>query len=96
MDHHVKRHDGSTTGGDTPRHYEFHVSGLLSDRAQHALSEFSDTVIEEIPPQTVIHADVLDHSQLQGFIALLDNLGLRLLSVQSTPADQAGGERHGP
>jgi hypothetical protein len=93
MDDHARRggarRGGAGAGDDTgtARHYEFRVSGLLSASAQHALAEFSASSIEEVPPQTVIHADVIDHSQLQGFIALLDNLGLRLVSVQSTSGE---------
>ena len=65
------------------RRYEFRVSGRLSERTQGA---FTDMVVQDAPPETIIYGDVADDSQLHGVLALIQNLGLRVVSVNEVPA----------
>ncbi len=65
--------------------YEFRVSGRLSERAQCA---FTDMVVQHAPPETIIYGDVVDDSQLHGVLALIQNLGLHVVSVNEVPLRQ--------
>lgn len=60
------------------RCYEFRVDGALSDRVRSAFPEME---IYDIPPQTIIKGRVVDESHLHGVLALIQTLGLRLVSV---------------
>jgi hypothetical protein len=62
--------------------YEFRVAGLLSERARGA---FPDMTVLHAPPQTIILGEVLDESHLHGVLALIQNLGLHVVSVQEVP-----------
>ena len=62
------------------RRYEFRVEGRLSEDARDA---FVDMRITEVPQQTVL--EVLDESHLQGIIAQLQTLGIRVVSVHPVP-----------
>ena len=64
------------------RRYEFRVDGRLSEDARDA---FVDMRITEVPPQTVLDGEVLDESHLQGIIAQLQTLGIRVVSVHPVP-----------
>ncbi len=66
----------------SPHRYEFRVAGLLSERTRGA---FPDMTVVEVPPQTVILGDVVDDSHLHGVLALIQNLGLQVVSVQQVP-----------
>jgi hypothetical protein len=86
-------------GGVGPRRYEFRVSGLLSERTRGA---FPDMSVADAPPQTIILGDILDESHLHGVLALIQDLGLHVVSVNEIPAPprcgaresgRAGGER---
>lgn len=66
----------------TRRRYEFRVAGLLSERAQGA---FPEMTVHHAPPQTIILGEVLDESHLHGVLALIQNLGLHVVSVQEVP-----------
>ncbi len=68
------------------RRYEFRVSGRLSERAQGA---FAGMVVQDAPPETIIHGDVVDDSQLHGVLAMIQNLGLHVVSVNeiATPPE---------
>ena len=66
--------------------YEFRVSGLMSDRARDA---FSDMIVQHVPPESIIYADVVDEVHLRDLLALCSALGLELVSLQQLPA--AGG-----
>jgi hypothetical protein len=63
-------------------HYEFRVSGRLSERAQHAFGEMR---IVPTPPETIIYGAVADGSHLRGILDRLDNLGLHVVSVHRMP-----------
>lgn len=65
------------------RRYEFRVSGRLSERAQSA---FTDMVVQDAPPETIILGDVVDDSQLHGVLALIQNLGLHVVRFYEVPA----------
>ena len=66
--------------------YEFRVSGLMSDRARDA---FSDMIVQPVPRESIIYADVVDEAHLRDILALCGALGLELVSLQQLPA--AGG-----
>jgi hypothetical protein len=76
--------------------YEFRVSGLMSDRARDA---FGDMIVQHVPPQSIIYADVADKAQLRDLLALCSALGLELVSLQQLPPAErsvpgdGGGER---
>lgn len=65
--------------------YEFRVSGRLSERAQHAMTEFSEMRIVPAPPETIIYGEVTDQSHLHGILTFLENLGLHIVSVHELP-----------
>ena len=66
--------------------YEFRVSGLMSERARDA---FSDMIVQPVPPESIIYADVVDEAHLRDVLALCQALGLELVSLQQLP--EAGG-----
>ncbi|SEO61942.1 hypothetical protein [Trujillonella endophytica] len=59
-------------------HYEFRVAGHLSDRTRGA---FPDMVLLEAPPETIISGEVIDEAHLHGVLALLQDLGLHVVSL---------------
>jgi hypothetical protein len=59
-------------------HYEFRVAGHLSDRTRGA---FPDMVLVDAPPETIILGEVIDEAHLHGVLALLQNLGLHVVSL---------------
>jgi hypothetical protein len=74
-----------------PRRYEFRVSGLVSERTRGA---FPDMTVVDAPPETIILGDVLDESHLHGVLALIQDLGLHVVSlhqIPDSPGCQAGG-----
>lgn len=62
----------------TPLRYEFRVAGRLSE---HIRGAFPDMTVLDAPPETIIRGDVIDDSQMHGVLALIRNLGLRVVSV---------------
>ena len=66
--------------------YEFRVSGLMSERARDA---FSDMIVQPVPPESIIYADLVDEAHLRDVLALCRALGLELVSLQQLP--EAGG-----
>jgi hypothetical protein len=60
------------------RCYEFRVDGLLSERTRDAFPGMS---IYDVAPQTIIRGTVVDESHLHGVLALIQSLGLQLVSV---------------
>jgi len=62
--------------------YEFRVSGLMSDRARDA---FRDMVVQPVPPESIIYAEVADEVHLRDVLALCSSLGLELVSLQQLP-----------
>jgi hypothetical protein len=62
--------------------YEFRVAGRLSDRTRGA---FADMVVRDAPPETIVYADVLDESHLHGVLALIQDLGLHVVSLHEVP-----------
>jgi hypothetical protein len=73
-----------------PQRYEFRVSGLLSERTRGA---FPDMTVVDAPPETVIVGDVLDESHLYGVLALMQNLGLHVVSFNQIPGPSGSGTR---
>jgi hypothetical protein len=64
------------------RRYEFRVSGWLSDRTRGA---FSDLVVEDAPPETILYGDIADEAHLHGVLATMQDLGLRVVSLHEVP-----------
>lgn len=62
----------------TSRRYEFRVAGLLSERTRGA---FPEMTVVDAPPETIILGEVIDESHLHGLLALIQDLGLRVVSV---------------
>jgi hypothetical protein len=60
------------------RRYEFRVTGRLSE---HVRGAFPDMTVLDVPPETVIFGDVVDDSHMHGVLALIQNLGLQVVSV---------------
>lgn len=70
----------------TSANYEFRVRGRLSPPLCEAVSELGDVQVVQATPETIIYGQVADQAQLQGMLALLDNLGLRVVSMHRIPA----------
>jgi hypothetical protein len=64
-----------------PRRYEFHISGRLCPDVRSA---FGDLHVSTRPKQTIIRGRV-DGTKLSDVLALLRNLGIRLVSVRQLP-----------
>jgi hypothetical protein len=65
--------------------YEFRVTGRLSQRTQDALADtFSGLTVRHAPPETIIYGPV-DDSHLHGVLALIQSLGLHVVSVHRAP-----------
>ncbi|WP_345603901.1 hypothetical protein [Pseudonocardia adelaidensis] len=60
------------------RRYEFRVAGRVSERTRGA---FPDMSVVDAPPETIILGEVIDDSHLHGVLALIQNLGLQVVSV---------------
>jgi hypothetical protein len=54
------------------------VAGLVSERTRGA---FPGMTVVDAPPETIILGDVIDESDLHGVLALIQDLGLRVVSV---------------
>jgi hypothetical protein len=63
--------------------YEFRVSGVMSDRTRDA---FRDMIVQPVPPESIIYADVADEAHLRDLLALCGALGLELVSLEQLPA----------
>jgi hypothetical protein len=60
------------------RRYEFRVAGRLSERTRAA---FPDMTVLDAPAETIIFGEVIDESHMHGVLVLIQNLGLRVVSV---------------
>lgn len=66
------------------RRYEFRIAGRLSDRVRSA---FAGMDAHDVPPQTIIRGEVDDDAQLHDLLRLIQDLGLRLVSIDEVPTD---------
>jgi hypothetical protein len=66
----------------SPRRYEFRVAGRLSDETRAA---FPDMRVVDVPAETLIYGDVVDEAHLHGVLAVIQNLGLRVVSMNQIP-----------
>ena len=64
------------------RHYEFRVAGRLSE---HTRGAFPDMKVIDDPAETLIYGDVVDESHLHGVLAMIQNLGLHVVSMNQIP-----------
>jgi hypothetical protein len=62
--------------------YEFRVAGWVSDRTRGA---FPDMVVAEAAPETIICGEVVDEAHLHGVLALIQDLGLHVVSLHEVP-----------
>ena len=62
----------------TPKRYEFRVAGRVSERTRSA---FPDMTVVDVPAETIILGEVVDESHLHGVLALIQDLGLQVVSV---------------
>ena len=60
------------------RRYEIRIAGRLSSRARGA---FVDMDVHAAPPETVITDTVADDEALQRLLALIQSLGLSIVSI---------------
>ena len=67
------------------RRYEFRISGILSEPARSA---FRGMDVADVPAETVI-SGVVDADGVQEVLALIQSLGLEVVSVRRT----AGGRK---
>lgn len=58
------------------------MAGRLSERSRCA---FADMTVQDAPPETIIFGDVVDDSHLHGVLALIQTLGLHVVSVNEVP-----------
>jgi hypothetical protein len=74
--------------GDAVRRgrYEFRAVGRLSERARGA---FDGMQVDEVPAETVISGDVPENGGVQDVLALIQSLGLEVVSVHRTPRDRS-------
>ena len=71
-----------------PVRYRISVRGRLTDRLGSA---FSGMTLETAPGQTVLVGEIRDQSELYSVLDRVRNLGLELVSVEPSPADQSSG-----
>jgi hypothetical protein len=61
------------------RQYEFRVLGRLSEKTRQL---FPDMEVTEIPAETVISTTLTDDNELHAVLALIQSLGLNVISVE--------------
>jgi hypothetical protein len=61
------------------RQYEFRVLGRLSEETRQA---FADMEVTEVPAETIISTTVADDGDIHTVLALIQSLGLNVVSVQ--------------
>jgi len=61
------------------RQYEFRVLGRLSEKTRQA---FVGMEVTEIPAETVISTTVADDGDIRAVLALIQSLGLDVISVE--------------
>lgn len=66
------------------RRYEFRITGRLSERARGA---FRGMDVHEVPAESVISGDIAEDGGVQEVLALIQSLGLEVVSVRRTPGD---------
>lgn len=76
-----------TTVRAVRQQYEFRVRGRLSERAQHAVGDFSQLRVASAPPETILYGAVADQAHLHGILEFLESLGLHIVSVRQLPAE---------
>jgi hypothetical protein len=74
------------------RRYEFRVAGRLSERA---IDAFVGMDVVEVPPQTVLTGTV-DDAQMHSVLALIQSLGLHVVSMQRLAAGPVEEHEHCP
>ena len=66
--------------------YEIVVRGELSDRLRPGFGAVS---LERVGGKTILTGDVVDQAQLHGLLAVIQELGCELVSVNSTELETA-------
>lgn len=75
--------------------YEFRVRGRCSPRLREAVGEFSEVRMVPAPPETLIYSAITDQSHLHGLLVLLEDFGLRIVSVHQIPEPPRTGSGDG-
>ena len=65
-------------------HYEFRVLGRMSEKMRQA---FADMEVTEIPAETVISTTVADDGDIHAVLALIQSLGLNVVSVERVSSE---------
>jgi len=73
--------------------YEFRVHGRCSPLLREAVAEFSDVHVEPAPPETLIYGTIADQAHLHGLLMLLEDLGLRIVSLHRVPGPPENSDR---
>lgn len=71
-----------------PAHYEFRVTGHLSERARDAVVDLGEMRTVQSRSETIIQGRVPDDSGLARVLMLLEDLGLQLVSLRRVPEVQ--------
>lgn len=66
-------------------YYELRVDGRLSEDLRHAVGDFGEMRVVPAPPETIIYGSVADEAHLHGILWLLEDLGLRIVSLHQIP-----------
>lgn len=70
----------ATTGTNSPRRYEFRISGRLDRRWQSWFDGLA--VVEEDDLTTTLRGDLIDQAALHGVLGRLRDLGVPLISMR--------------
>ena len=61
------------------RQYEFRVLGRLSEKTREA---FTNMEVTEVPAETIISTSLADDGDIHAVLALIQSLGLNVISVE--------------
>jgi hypothetical protein len=61
------------------RQYEFRVLGRLSEKTREA---FTNMEVTDVPAETIISTTLADDGDIQAVLALIQSLGLNVISVE--------------
>jgi hypothetical protein len=75
-----------TDNADRQMHYEIKVHGKLDDQWQAWFDDLC--TMATVDGDTILHGTVVDQAALYGILRRVNNLGLRLISVNLTVEDR--------
>jgi hypothetical protein len=80
-------------GSPTAARYEIRIRGSLG---KMLIGAFPDLQVRAEAGVTVLTGHLRDQAALYGVLAELEGLGLELLEIRTSVADETGGEAHEP